>query len=144
MARIEADIEANRERSAREMARLAEQSKDYIARIESDAADQTTDSGRRATEVLLKAEGLLSRYQVEGDDAVRAATQTADSLVTRSHLRSKSLLMKISTHATRLLEASRERLNELTQQQKLVEEFAADMALLSEAVAQPEETEEAE
>jgi hypothetical protein len=52
--------------------------------------------------------------------------------------------MKISTHATRLLEASRERLNELTQQQKLVEEFAADMALLSEAVAQPEETEEAE
>jgi len=143
MARIEADIEANRERSAREMARLAEQSRDYIARIESDAADQT-ESSRRATEVLLKAEGLLSRYQVEGDDAVRAATQTADSLVTRSHLRSKSLLMKISTHATELLEASRERLIELTKQQKLVEEFASDMALLSEAVAQPEDAEEAE
>jgi hypothetical protein len=142
MARIQADIEANRDRSAREMARLAEQSKDYIARIESDAADQSTDSSRRASEVLLKAEGLLSRYQVEGHDAVRAATETAASLVKRSHLRSRALLLKISTHASTLLEASHERRVELNRQQKLVEEFASDMALLSEAVVQPDDIEE--
>jgi len=144
MARIEAEIEANRERSAGEIARLDEQARDYFERIERDANEQSAESKRREVDVLLKAEGLLSRYQVEGADAVRAATQTAESLVARSRLRSQSMLLKISFHAERLLEESQERLAQLTRQQKLVEEFAADMALLSEAVAQPEETEEAE
>lgn len=143
MARIAAEIDANRERSAREMARLAEQSMDYIQRIENDAAAQTTESSRRASEVLLKAEGLLSRYQVEGSDAVRSATETAQALINRSHLRSKSLLLKIESHARELHEASVHRLNEVARQQKLVEEFAADMLLLSEAVAAPVESEEA-
>jgi hypothetical protein len=144
MARIAAEIEANRERSEREMARLAEQSQDYISRIENDANDQTTESSRRASEVLLKAEGLLSRYQVEGSDAVRSATETAHALVSRSHLRSKSLLLKIETHARELHEASRQRLSEVIRQQQLVEEFAADMMLLSEAVSSPASSEEAE
>lgn len=137
MARIAAEIEANRERSEREMARLAEQSQDYIARVENDANDQTTESSRRASEVLLKAEGLLSRYQVEGADAVRSATETAHALVSRSHLRSKSLLLKIERHARELHEASRQRLSEVRRQQQLVEEFSSDMLLLSEAVSSP-------
>jgi hypothetical protein len=52
--------------------------------------------------------------------------------------------MKIETHARELHEASRTRLAEVTRQQQLVEEFAADMLLLSEAVSAPITSEEAE
>jgi cell division septum initiation protein DivIVA len=144
MARIEAEMTANRERSSREITRLDEQAREYVARIEKDSLEQRDESQRREVDVLIKAESLLSRYQVEGDDAVRAAQATADSLVRRSFLRSQSMLVNISKHADRLLESSQDRLTQLERQQKLVQEFASDMQLLREAVEQPEVTDETE